>query len=374
MLHHNLKTIRKNKRMSQEELAVRIHVVRQTVSKWEKGTSVPDSEMLIRIAEDLEVSVSELIGEEIPLGEEDKNEISRQLQRINEHLAVKNRTAKLIIVVAVSIGAVIMLILLFIILFSFSVSRIITTETHAISGQVSNLSDNVSDIAETLEEKERFLEKSEWSYVGYDPQKYRADIEFRVTIKEFTPEITEVFFIYEDKEVLMSYKNGEYTAKISTDIFQEQIEIDRIFLRENGVSRSEQPDWAAITPGYDCLPSIEGLIYSTGTRKMKKDGISCLRMSGRAKYSGEYSGIMKEMIWMEEACLVIEIDGEETERRELSLYNEGQGFAGEQYFDAYVPYGSTLTILIEVTDSGKMCHRETIGCIEVDENGGRKDG
>ena len=63
MLHENIKLQRKAKGLSQEELATKLNVVRQTLSKWEKGLSVPDAEMLIRIAEALDTSVSELLGE-----------------------------------------------------------------------------------------------------------------------------------------------------------------------------------------------------------------------------------------------------------------------------------------------------------------------
>lgn len=93
MLQDNIKTIRKNKGLTQEELAIRLSVVRQTVSKWEKGLSVPDADMLQRMAEVLEVSVSELLGEEQKM-EENRNEIAEQLSRINEQLAIKNRRAK----------------------------------------------------------------------------------------------------------------------------------------------------------------------------------------------------------------------------------------------------------------------------------------
>lgn len=95
MFHENLKTIRKAKGLSQEELATRLHVVRQTISKWEKALSVPDAEMLIRIAEVFEVTVSELLGAKIPK-EEEINSIAEQLSRINEQLAIKNRRAKFI--------------------------------------------------------------------------------------------------------------------------------------------------------------------------------------------------------------------------------------------------------------------------------------
>ena len=62
MFQDNLKALRKKKGITQEELAARLNVVRQTVSKWEKGLSVPDSELLIRLAEILEVPVSRLLG------------------------------------------------------------------------------------------------------------------------------------------------------------------------------------------------------------------------------------------------------------------------------------------------------------------------
>lgn len=63
MLNENLKAVRKSKGLSQEELAIKLNVVRQTISKWEKGLSVPDSEMLIKISDVLETPVSVLLGE-----------------------------------------------------------------------------------------------------------------------------------------------------------------------------------------------------------------------------------------------------------------------------------------------------------------------
>ena len=58
MLNENIKAIRKSKGLSQQELAARLNVVRQTVSKWEQGLSVPDSDMLISLSEALDTPVS----------------------------------------------------------------------------------------------------------------------------------------------------------------------------------------------------------------------------------------------------------------------------------------------------------------------------
>ena len=93
MFSENLKTLRKQKGFTQEELAARLNVVRQTVSKWEKGLSVPDADLLTRLSEILEVPVSTLLGSAIP-DDEEPDEIAAQLARINEQLAVKNRRSR----------------------------------------------------------------------------------------------------------------------------------------------------------------------------------------------------------------------------------------------------------------------------------------
>lgn len=92
MLNDNIKKYRKEKGISQEELAVRLHVVRQTVSKWESGKSVPDAEMLADMAELLEVPVSRLLGRETETDNE--WELTEALALLNAQLAEKNRKEK----------------------------------------------------------------------------------------------------------------------------------------------------------------------------------------------------------------------------------------------------------------------------------------
>lgn len=118
MFSENLKTLRKQKGFSQEELASRLHVVRQTISKWEKNLSVPDADTLIRLAEILEVSVSELLGSKIENENGNvTNDVAEQLSRINEQLAMKNRRSRRIWKTIVIILATIFLLSVFIIMF-----------------------------------------------------------------------------------------------------------------------------------------------------------------------------------------------------------------------------------------------------------------
>ena len=93
MLSKNLKIFRKRKGLTQENVAETLNVVRQTISKWEKGISVPDADMLIKLAEILDVSVIELIGSDVT---DEKNEdmIAVELARVVEQLASRNRRSQ----------------------------------------------------------------------------------------------------------------------------------------------------------------------------------------------------------------------------------------------------------------------------------------
>lgn len=93
MINENIRKARKAKGMSQEELAVRLNVVRQTVSKWENGLSVPDADVLVRMAELLGVPVGQLLG--LGAQDEERQELSEKLAWLNEQLARKNRREKL---------------------------------------------------------------------------------------------------------------------------------------------------------------------------------------------------------------------------------------------------------------------------------------
>ena len=98
MLNENIKAIRKSKGLSQEELAVKLNVVRQTISKWETGLSVPDADMLIRISEVLETPVSTLLGQTVTEAKaDDLKIISEKLEVINLQLAQRKEMRRRIL-------------------------------------------------------------------------------------------------------------------------------------------------------------------------------------------------------------------------------------------------------------------------------------
>ncbi len=112
MLSENLKNLRRSKGLTQDELAIKLNVVRQTVSKWEKGLSVPDSEMLIRIAYELDTSVNVLLGETVTTNDDmELKEIAEKLELLNEQFAKRNESRRkmwrtiFIIVIVLAIAA-----------------------------------------------------------------------------------------------------------------------------------------------------------------------------------------------------------------------------------------------------------------------------
>ena len=128
MFADNLKTLRRARGLSQEELAGRLHVTRQTISKWENALSVPDAELLLRLAEELQVPVSRLLGG--PVEEEPApDQVAAHLAELNRLLAERNRRSRRIwrVVAGVLIGLAAATVLL--ILLNAAAFRSITTDT-----------------------------------------------------------------------------------------------------------------------------------------------------------------------------------------------------------------------------------------------------
>ena len=118
MLNENIKAIRKSKGLSQQELAMKLNVVRQTISKWEQGLSVPDSDLFISLSEALETPVSTLLGETVMEAEVDAvKALSEKLEIINLQLARIKVMRKAILhwlLIALCVGIVIIAAILFV--------------------------------------------------------------------------------------------------------------------------------------------------------------------------------------------------------------------------------------------------------------------
>lgn len=131
MFAENLKKIRKDKGYTQEELAKKLNVVRQTVSKWEKGLSLPDVDILSKIADILETDVNILLGGQMTTTSQ--SEVAKQLAKINEQLIIKNRRHKKIMMIIVVTLLTIVIFCILLVVFnrgtSISISNSETTTT-----------------------------------------------------------------------------------------------------------------------------------------------------------------------------------------------------------------------------------------------------
>ena len=122
MLNENLSRIRRERGLTQESLAIKLNVVRQTISKWENGTAVPDADTLCRIADALDASVAELLGSPERENKMDMTAIAKSLAEINEQLAVRNKRSNNVL--KVILGAIIGLFLLISIIMVLRISSI----------------------------------------------------------------------------------------------------------------------------------------------------------------------------------------------------------------------------------------------------------
>lgn len=109
MLSENLKIYRKKCGYTQEEVAEQLHIVRQTLSKWEKGVSVPDADLLVKLAQLYDVSVNELLGATISETQTREEEIARELAKLNEQMATRNRRDRMFWRILFVLGIVIFL-------------------------------------------------------------------------------------------------------------------------------------------------------------------------------------------------------------------------------------------------------------------------
>lgn len=111
MLSENIKNLRTSKGLSQQELATQLNIVRQTLSKWENGLSVPDADMLIRLSNTFEVPVSSLLGETISEKETDTiQSLANKLEIINLQLAQRKESRQKILHFSLIVCSVVIII------------------------------------------------------------------------------------------------------------------------------------------------------------------------------------------------------------------------------------------------------------------------
>ena len=107
--HNKLYNHRKQKGLSQEELANRLNVSRQTISKWEVGDSTPDMEKLIAISDLFEISLDELVMDKVPTQMRETSSKSEIASELKEKISTdenKKKTKKVFKIAVIIFGVI----------------------------------------------------------------------------------------------------------------------------------------------------------------------------------------------------------------------------------------------------------------------------
>ena len=223
----NLREFRKEKGYSQEELSVKLGVTRQTVSKWENGSAMPDLKKLTELAEFFEVSMDELLGIEHRGNSAGNNEgFEAYIQYTNQHIAAleanQNRERKKTVTTAVVCFSV-ALSLFFICFLIYS---------GGIRDELNSLRNNIQFLQSQINSNSYSGDINYWesksddvtvSFLGVDPEKpYIVETEFRYAPVSYTKG-SKVYFSVprengENERLEATEKNGEFIVTTNLDI------------------------------------------------------------------------------------------------------------------------------------------------------------
>lgn len=104
--------LRKSSGLSQEELGNRLNVARQTVSKWELGSTTPEMEKLIELSDLFNISIDELVKEkEVPetITREDDHD---KIESVYSNVGKAKKCIKWYLIIAGSVAAIVILLIL----------------------------------------------------------------------------------------------------------------------------------------------------------------------------------------------------------------------------------------------------------------------
>ncbi len=114
--NENLRILRKEKEFSQEYLAEKMNVSRQTISKWENGSAMPDMKKVVELVELFGTSMDELLGTTVAIQKQGQVSVGRiqayaySLTRVQVRVVEKKmrkRTTMMLVLIVALVGALI---------------------------------------------------------------------------------------------------------------------------------------------------------------------------------------------------------------------------------------------------------------------------
>jgi len=233
----NLRNLRKSKKLSQEDLAEKMQVSRQSVSKWETGDAYPEMNNILELCKIFHCHINDLVNDSIldvdSLGEE----VKRNVIKFKKEQQAKMKGLSKAISVIAKIGRIITLIcipivIISMILFGFVISKIDIVDneiTFTGNDTISLVEENnqiflkVHDtiLAETIEQeevlkiKQVFIENSKFTVLGYVETGFVFLIVCLIFIHIMLKSLENLFMNIHNGDTPFTLENVEYIRKIA---------------------------------------------------------------------------------------------------------------------------------------------------------------
>ena len=239
--------------------------------------------------------------------------------------------------------------------------------------QISNIQTNINNsysyIEETLKKEASIVSSAEWEFGNMDIETGTVEVKAYVISKEYQPDVTQAFFLCDDKEVVAEYNNGRFEVTMEVLLF-EDVSIPSVLFKENETIRTENLDWC-FNPRNELLPFVYvNNLGSVGFRKSKdKENTGTWTFSGDLEI--DIAAKLMEEFEVEKIEIIRCIDAKEVERIDVTL---NKMVAHNRYLYNWnptceIPYGSMQDIFAEVTMHCGLVYRAKISCCGMDEQG-----
>ena len=153
----NLKKIRKSHKMSQEDLAEKVNVSRQSVSKWETGDAYPEMNNILELCKIFHCKINELVNDSIIDVDSLDEEVKMKVVKLKEEKQKKVKVLSKIIAVLAKIGRICLMIAIPFIIFAMVIIPLVVTKVDVKDNKITFSGTN--DVVRIIEKNDKIQVK-----------------------------------------------------------------------------------------------------------------------------------------------------------------------------------------------------------------------
>lgn len=290
--YQNIQKLRKEKGMSQEQLAEQLGVSRQTISKWESGAVCPTLDRMQELAALFAIPLTQLLGEAGDGTEQERiQEYEEQIRRLKEQ-------KKLHTALALTAAAVFLILAgLFVLLF-FNI-RSINQRIDRLDQQISSITSDVTgqilgiknDLEESAKKQESLIADYEIKPTGLKLSDHQLTLKITVTPKTYIEGTNAEFLLHGIREYSAGalYENGCFAAELPIADDETSLKFQINFINEGKIS-SEFLDIEDVVHTF-IMPvgGVDDLTITKSGQGIKIDGTAAATFTPIYEYSGNDS-------------------------------------------------------------------------------------